>query len=165
MELSKSYLDDFFLIGNMYGIPRDVLEAYQSSTFENQEKARASHVSYCMDPAGEDLATGIHDFFKMPENESLVISWDHLPFVQVFEKDRELVKREKIANFEKLVRMGMTIEEANRFCDTDFEEFELKANEQRTGQAPRDNSESENIGGSQGVSTQADEGAENESND
>ena len=55
LELDKSFLADYYVIGTVYGIPRDVLEAYQSSTFENQEKARAGHVSYTLEPAGEAL--------------------------------------------------------------------------------------------------------------
>ena len=58
LELDKKYLNAYYLIGKMYGIPRDVLEAYESSTFENQEKARGAHVSYALQPRGNALMNG-----------------------------------------------------------------------------------------------------------
>lgn len=131
MELSQSYLHDFFVVGNMYNIPRDVLEAYASATYENQEKARAAHVNYTLDPAGEDFAGKLHEYFGMQENEKIVISWDHLPFVQVFEKDLEDVRSKKVDNLDRLLRMGMSLNEANRFLDTDFKPFEYQNNGQQ----------------------------------
>ena len=40
LKLDECFYNDFFMVGSMYGIPRDVLEAnLKSSTYENQEKA------------------------------------------------------------------------------------------------------------------------------
>lgn len=126
MELSKSYIDDFFLIGNMYNIPRDVLEAYQSSTYENQEKARASHVAYSLDAKAEQLCQGFKMFFADPAeaNVEVVLSWDHLPFVQVMEIDREKTKTQKLSNLNTLLKMGVAQEEALKYLDLNFKPFE-----------------------------------------
>jgi len=124
MELSQSYLADYFLIGNMYNIPRDVLEAYQSATYENQEKARASHVAYTMEPKGEELCLGFHKFFGEDENIEIVLSWDHLPFVQVMELDREKLKEQKLKNLDTMLKMGIGQEEALKYLDLDFNPFE-----------------------------------------
>jgi len=121
LELNKAYLDSYYIIGNMYGIPRDVLEAYNSSTFENQEKARASHISYSLAPKGEDFAMGLTQMFGYDlQNKEIGLSWDHLPFVQVFEQDRAKVADMKAQTFLDLVNNGVSLEEANELAGTSF---------------------------------------------
>lgn len=135
LELDKSYLADYFLICNMYNIPRDVAEAYVSSTFENQEKARAGHISYTLEPMGEILATTIGMKWKYPEAKKKVcLSWDHLPFVQVFEKDRVAVKNQQINTFNLMRKAAIPLEEINEFLDTNFtiDDKELKRQEAAT---------------------------------
>ena len=122
LELDKSYMNAYFLIGNMYNIPRDVLEAFNSSTYENQEKARGMHVYYTLDPKGEDMSEGIRRYFDDPMK--LVLSFDHLPFVQVMELDREKVKAEKIKNLDSLLKLGLDQDEALKYLDLDFKKFE-----------------------------------------
>lgn len=129
LELDKSYLADYYLIGTMYNIPRDVLEAYTSSTFENQEKARAGHVSYTLEPAGEILGATVgkkwgYDIAK----KTICLSWDHLPFMQVFEKDRIAVKNQQVNTFNLMRKSGIPLDEINQFLDTNFtiDEKELK---------------------------------------
>lgn len=121
MELNESYMADYAIIGGMYNIPRDVLEANQSSTFENQEKARSSHIAYCLDPKGQELAQGFSDFFEL--SGEIVMSWDHLPFVQVMEKEREETKAKKLDNLQKLLMMGVDQKEALAFVDLKFKQF------------------------------------------
>lgn len=119
LELDKSFLADYYLIGSMYGIPRDVLEAYQSSTFENQEKATGKHVAYTMEPAGEALGRLLSKRWNYT-NKKIVLSWDHLPFNQVFEKDRLAVKAQQINVFNQMRGAGIPIDEINEFLDTNF---------------------------------------------
>lgn len=115
LELSKSYLDDYFLIGNMYNIPRDVLEAYQSSTYENQEKARGSHVSYTLEPKGEEFCNQFEKYFKLEEKGlSLEMDWSHLPFMQVFEKDKANTMKTKVETMKQLIELGYTKEESEK---------------------------------------------------
>jgi hypothetical protein len=120
LELDKSYLADYFLIGSMYNIPRDVLEAYQSSTFENQEKARAGHITYTLEPAGNAFADLLTKRWGLPKGWRIVISWDHLPFAQAMEKDRTAVKYQQAQTLTMLLRSGIPIEEINSFLDTNF---------------------------------------------
>jgi hypothetical protein len=122
LSLDDAYLKDYFLIGNMYNIPRDVLEAYNSSTFENQEKARMAHVSYTLQPKGEDFMDAFEDHFGYTqEGKQIFIDWSHLPFMKVFESEEVKVKSTTIDNFEKLISLGVPLNEANAYLDTDFE--------------------------------------------
>lgn len=120
LKLNENYLAQYFVIGNMYGIPRDVLEAYQSSTYENQEKARASHVSYTLQPKGDAWMAALTNKFSYIDGRQLVISWDHLPFVQVFEKERAGVQQTKITTLQMMLKLNIPLEECNKFLDTDF---------------------------------------------
>ncbi len=123
LQLDQAYLADYFLIGNEFGIPRDVLEAYQSATYENQEKARAAHVNYCLEPKGNQFMDSLEKHFGYKEKGvNLVISWDHLPFMQVFEKERAEVAKIKIDSLTSLKQAGISIEQINAFLDTDFKD-------------------------------------------
>lgn len=132
LELGKSYLEDYFLVGNMYGIPRDVLEAYNSATYENQEKARAAHVNYCFEPKGNQFMDSFETHFGYDQQgKNIYLDWSHLPFMQVFEKERADVAKVKIDSFEAMLRIGVSVDNANAFLDTDFEiEEKPETNEQ-----------------------------------
>lgn len=125
MPLDEAFKADYFMIGTMFGIPRDVLEAYQSATYENQEKARASHVAYTLDPKGTLLASALTKYWGYTAKK-VVISWDHLPFVQVFEKDRVAVQMQKINAFGQMLNQGISVEDANKYLDTNFTVDEAK---------------------------------------
>ena len=121
LELNKAWLDSAYIIGKMYNIPRDVLELYASSTYENQEKARASMVSYCLQPAGDDFAMSLTQQFRYERlNKEVVITWEHLPFVQVFESEKAKVNDTKAQTFLDLLNNGVSIDEANVFTGTSF---------------------------------------------
>lgn len=119
LQLDKEFLSDFFLIGSMYNIPRDVLELYTSSTYENQDRARAGHIAYTLDPAGIEFGYCIGKRWGY-KNKHIVLSWDHLPFVQTMEADRMKVKQQQVSIMSTLLRMGVPIEEINVFLDTNF---------------------------------------------
>lgn len=121
LELDKAYLADYYLIGAAYNIPRDVLEAYQSSTFENQEKARAGHVTYTLEPAGQALGAALAKAWEYtPYDWEIGFSWDHLPFAQVFRKEEATTKQIEVNIMLRLLQAGMTIEDVNAYLDTDF---------------------------------------------
>ncbi|OYW19919.1 MAG: hypothetical protein B7Z54_02565 [Sphingobacteriales bacterium 12-47-4] len=127
LKLPEHYESQYFIIGSMYGIPKDVLEAFQkSSTFENQEKAVGRHISYTLEPKGEDIMAAISRRFQLSDNRRVVISWDHLPFMQVFEKDRLAHKQMQITVFMNMLRMGIPIAEINEFLDTNFTDAKLE---------------------------------------
>jgi len=122
LELKEQYLHQYFIIGSMYGIPRDVLEAYNSSTYENQEKARAAHVNYCLEPKGEQFMDGYENHFGYPtQKKNITISWDHLPFMQVFAKEKSENQKLTIENLNSLLTLGVSIEQANEYLGTQFE--------------------------------------------
>lgn len=127
LKLNEKYLAAYFLIGNMYGIPRDVLEAYNSSTYENQEKARGAHVDYTLEPKGEELMNALSKKWGYSaEGKKLVMSWDHLPFMQVFEKDRAVTKEINGRTFVNLCRNGVPLDEVNQYLDTNFTKVDAK---------------------------------------
>lgn len=141
-DLDKSYWDDYFKIGSLYGIPGEVLEAFTKggATYENQEKARGAHVDYTLAPAGEQLANAFEKRFGYTDKD-IVFSWDHLPFTQVFAKDKattDKLKSEALINY---MKAGVTIDEINATLDTEFTELNYdtanKANN-NTGQAGAD---------------------------
>lgn len=139
LQLKEQYLHQYFIIGNMYNIPRDVLEAYNSSTYENQQKARAGHISYTLEPKGNQFmdAFEVHFGYKALK-KNIQISWDHLSFVQVFAKDRADTKKVTVEVLNSLLTMGVSIEQANEFLGTEFEieeKEEIPTNGQENGQA------------------------------
>jgi len=120
LKLDEAYRTAYFLIGSMYNIPRDVLEAYlQSSTFENQEKSTAKHVSYTLQPKGDDFFSALTKRFQYTDKR-ITISWDHLPFMQVFEKERALTKSTQIQTLTAMLKLKIDIKEINEFLGTNF---------------------------------------------
>ena len=122
LQLPQEYLHQYFLIGNMYNIPRDVLEAYNSATYENQEKARAAHANYTLDPKGNQFMDAFENHFGYKEQgRNIKISWDHLPFMQVFAKQNADTKKVQVEVLNSLLALGVDIEQANKFLGTEFE--------------------------------------------
>ena len=130
-QLDKSYLTDYFIIGTLFGIPKDVLEGLNSSTFENQEKARGALVSYCLQPLGNQLMNSLQNFFNVSDR-NFVIDWEHLPFMQVFAIERANAKTLTIDTFIKMKDAGIDLKQINEFLDTKFKLNEIKP-EQPTG--------------------------------
>ena len=97
LKLDDSYYNDFFMIGSMYGIPKDVLESAikGNSTYDNQEKAIGRHVDYVMKPKGKMLTDELEDKFNFT---GLDMSWSHLSFNQVFEIQKQTVIKAKLDN-------------------------------------------------------------------
>lgn len=137
LQLDQAYQADYFVIGSMFGIPRDVLEAaLTSSTFENQEKARMAHVSYSLQPKGNDFMDSLEQYFGYSEQKkNIVMSWDHLPLAQVFEKDKADQQKVKIESLILLLDKGVPIEEANQYLNTNFTIDESKQKETQSQQA------------------------------
>ena len=120
LKLDEAYRTAYFLIGSMYNIPRDVLEAYlQGSTFDNQEKSTAKHVSYTLQPKADDFFGALADRFKYTDKR-ITVSWDHLPFMQVFEKERAQTQNTQIQTLTAMLKLGIDIKEANDFLHTNF---------------------------------------------
>ena len=128
-SLDESYLADYFKIGKMYGIPRDVLEAYDSSTYENQEKSRGSHVSYTLSPKGDDLGDSVAVRLNYNlVNKTISFDWSHLPFMQVFEKDKADVNKSNADTLSTLINAGVDPESAALLLNMEVE-FNTQSNE------------------------------------
>lgn len=123
LKLPETYAAQYYFIGNMYNIPRDVLEAYAQTgaTYENQEKSTGRHIAYSLEPAGENFMEAIAKRWGYKKaNKVLCISWDHLPFMQVFKKDLVTVNKTTIDTLTAMLKLGISIEECNKFLDTSF---------------------------------------------
>ncbi len=147
LQLPQEYLHQYFLIGNMYNIPRDVLEAYNSATYENQEKARAAHVNYTLEPKGNQFMDAFEVHFKYrDEGKNIKITWKDLPFMQVFAKEKAETKKVQVEVLTSLLAAGVPIKEINEYLDT---EFTIKEPEQ-TGQETAQGAEGQEGQGTEG---------------
>jgi len=134
LKLDDSYLADYFTIGSMYGIPKDVLEAFNSGTYENQEKARGAFVSYCLQPKGNGWFESLANFFGYTD-KTILIDWEHLPFMQVFAKERaetDKIKSETLLNY---MKAGVTMDQINEMLDLELTKLNYEtANRTNTSQ-------------------------------
>lgn len=122
-ELDAAYWDDYFKIGSMFGIPRDVLEAsLKGSTYENQEIARGAHVDYTLQPFGDQFMGALGRRFGYT-TKAIKMSWDHLPFTNA--KAKQKAETDKL-NSEALInymKAGVKLDEINSTLDTNFSEL------------------------------------------
>lgn len=95
------------VIGNMYDIPKDILEALEgkAQTYENQEKAMARFIDYTITPLTNELVAYLLKEF--PEVEELRPSFAYLPFNKVFEIEKQKNISLKLDNIEKARDLGM----------------------------------------------------------
>ena len=128
LELGDAFMEDYYIIGLEYGIPRDVLEASATgSTYENQEKARMAHISYCLQPKGNELMNSFERKFGYKEQgKNIVMDWSHLPLTAVFEEAKAKVKDANIKSFIQLINAGVPVEEANQYLGLTFTIEEAK---------------------------------------
>lgn len=121
LKLDDIGLAQYFLIGTAYGIPKDVLEAFNSGTYENQEKARGAFVSYCLQPKGNLFFESHANFFGYSDQgKSIVIDWEYLPFMQVFAKERAQTQKVKSDTLLNYVRVGVPLDEINELMGANF---------------------------------------------
>lgn len=122
-HLDEAWLDDAMKIGQLLKIPQDVIgNLSKGSTYENQEMARASIVSYALEPDAQDFCKGILDFFGIRDHV-LKYSFDHLPFVQAFEKSRSEVKMNLAKAFKDMVDGGADQQQSADFLGIDVDAF------------------------------------------
>lgn len=120
LGLDETYRSAYFFIGSMFNIPKDVLEAYlQGATFENQEKATARHISYTLQPKADDFFGALGRKFNYTD-KIITMSWDHLPFMQVFEKEKSAVNYQNMQTMTGLLKLGIDIKEINQLLGTNF---------------------------------------------
>lgn len=122
LKLDEHYRTAYFLIGSMYNIPKDVLEAYlQGATFENQEKAVGRHISYTLQPKGNDWLQALGKRFNYDkEGKKICIDWAHLPFMQVFKKDEVSIQTQQISALTSMLKLKIPLDEINKYLGTNF---------------------------------------------
>jgi len=104
LKIDESFYNDYFMFGTMFNIPRDILEAnLRGSTYENQEKAMARLVEYCMSPKGQMLTDWFESQYGL---QDIRMSWGHLMFNQVFEKERAERVGLQLDNIQKAKDLG-----------------------------------------------------------
>jgi len=136
LKLDEINLNQYFLIGTAYGIPKDVLESFNSGTYENQEKARGAFVSYCLQPKGKLFFEGHSAFFGYDIlGKSILIDWEHLPFMQVFAKDRAETLKVQTESLLNLMKAGVKMDEINEMLDTEFTELDYESAQRTTQNA------------------------------
>lgn len=133
LKLDEIQLAQMFLIGSIYNIPKDVLEALSSGTYENQEKARGAFISYCLAPKGKLFFEGFASFFGYDlQGKEIVIDWEHLPFMQVFAKERAETLQTQSETLLNLMRAGIELNEINEMLDTNFTKLDYERAERST---------------------------------
>lgn len=101
-------MSDFFMIASLFNIPKDIIETMaKGSTYENQEKAMARFVEYALMPKAQKLTDWFETQFSF---QDLRMSWSHLMFNQVFEKDRADKVGVQIDNILKAKEAGAVTE-------------------------------------------------------
>lgn len=140
-DLDESFFSDYFKIGSMFGIKKEVLDAsLNGATYENQAEATGAYVEFTLAPSANLLLSALAKRFKYTTKE-LIASWDHLSFMQLFEKRRAETTKLKVETMERLVKMGITIDEINVILDTNFTTIDYDRAE-RTSQS-RNNSQNQ----------------------
>lgn len=113
LKIDESFYNDYFMFGTMFNIPRDILEAnLRGSTYENQEKSMARLIEYCEAPKGQMLTDWLENQYGY---QDIRMSWSHLMFNQVFEKERAERVGLQLDNIIKVKDAGgITEAEANK---------------------------------------------------
>jgi hypothetical protein len=113
LKIDESFYSDFFMFGSMFNIPRDILEtSLRGSTYENQEKAMARLIEYCQMPKAQKLTDWFESQFDF---QDVRMSWSHLMFNQVFEKEKAEKVKIQIENITLAVQTGsVSQDEANK---------------------------------------------------
>lgn len=107
LKLGDSIKDDFSMIASVYNFPKELLAIFQDgTTYENQEKAIGRHISQFHYPKGVLLMEGLMETLGVKD---LKYSFEHLPYNQVFEVDRQTVLSLKLDNEIKAKQNGIEI--------------------------------------------------------
>ena len=105
LDLDNSYIADLSIIGNMYGLTKDVLDiVIKGSTHENKEKAIGAFIDYSMMPKVQQHSDLYEIIF---EKEDVRGSFKHLPFNSVFEAEKIANTKLELENLTIAVELGL----------------------------------------------------------
>jgi len=116
LKLDEQFYSDASVMGSILNIPKDILDfnLKGNSTYENQEKATGRQVEYCLNPRGKMLT----EWFEKQYNfKGLKMSWAHLSFNQVFEKERAEKTKVQLENIKLAKELGLDDAEAKKLID------------------------------------------------
>jgi len=124
LKLDESFVSDFFMFGSMFNIPRDILEtSLRGSTYENQEKAMARLIEYCEKPKAQKLT----DWFEIQfDLQDIRMSWNHLMFMKIFEKEQINNQKLKASALLELMKAGVKLDEINTMLETNFSSLDYE---------------------------------------
>ena len=114
LKLDKAYNEDVFKVAKLYNHPKAVIESLENTGVFGEEKkeAKADFVDEVLKPKGEDLMNGLETIFGYDDkNIDLVISYDHLSFMQVRNKQRQESISREINNIRMAVEFNVMTEE------------------------------------------------------
>lgn len=104
LKLDEQFMQQYFLIGKAFGIPKDILESnLKGSTYENQEKSMGRWVAHALQPDIDQLTSFFESHYDI---NKLKGTWNHLPYMQVFEKQKQELTKLKLENYEKAQQLG-----------------------------------------------------------
>ena len=114
LALDESYMNDLHIIGNMYNIPKDVIEAIGKGTWDNQRIARAVLTEMSLQSKGNTMIQAFAKHYGLDYNDELMfMSWSHLSFNQVYEKEKAETQQIKVNTLAKLVELGANVQSAS----------------------------------------------------
>lgn len=102
LKLDETFLTQYFIIGKMFGIPKDVSEAYLTggATFENQEKSMIKFISTSLQPVMDNLIAHL-------KYDDLRATWEHLPIYQTAKKEQAESRKLDLENLQLAVDLGL----------------------------------------------------------
>jgi len=103
LKLDETFLTQYFIIGKMFGIPKDVSEAYlnNGATFENQDKSMIKFISTSLQPLMDSLVSHFN-------YNDLRATWEHLPIYQTASKERAERRKIELENLALAVELGLS---------------------------------------------------------
>lgn len=140
LRLDETYVNDLLIIGDMYGIPKELIGALiEGSTYENQEKALSRHISYSEMPKAQDLIEGLAYHFNVNPDD-YEMTWDYLPFMQEDESKRAEVNERNVRTLKELISLGVKIDDAQEFLGLedltiDYENRPREVEQNQAGEA------------------------------
>jgi hypothetical protein len=124
LKLDESFVADYFMFGSMFNIPRDILEtSLRGSTYENQEKAMARLIEYCEKPKAQKLTDWFETQFDL---QDIRMSWNHLMFMKIFEKEQINNQKLKASALLELMKAGVKLDEINTMLETNFSSLDYE---------------------------------------
>ena len=95
-----------------------MIEAFESSTYTNQQIARMSLVDYVLKPKSEDFLEGIRKHFEYAND--LEMSWEHCSFMQESEEQRYSKELKRAHVLRRLLESGVDAVDAEALLNYEF---------------------------------------------